>query len=1058
MCSDENGAPHAVRYLNSQLAALHQNAQKCLAEHPQAISEENKHFYALAEFAVLRPGVTSQVPSASNALFHARFKAPTLEFICDHDVLLHLTIDEGHFVDSSKGPSTKRQVTSFIPYCRILDPPTTLPAGLRITFRAGFEMREIYGNDLRIGEYSSVIDLVVLGLRGGILSISVEDMLTEVCNPADAIVLSVSPALETGRETLIRYLGQYLEFLQEAGNHVLFSLPQFNQHSAPMEIDYSLASRPGEQHWQESIYDVSVDQINAYLSSLWLKSTMLAQGSILQEDCDWRLRCLTELVHKESGFYYRLRFGAPRVNILCSKEVVVYFDIDELEFFDNEELAGEAIKTFKKWQIAMVMNVMPARDAAGYSITITLDLANARYHHMLSSYCGLNHDEARSDQYCSTVVNFFVEDYLQILHEARYHIIYSHDSRWEMVGKPKPDAGDESEGSWWTIGLGEGGSAASQETIQRTKMYGFDQVVAVSQGSINVQFSAASYAIFRTWEFEQSFSATFKPLALHLLSDNRALIWVHITSGKLKTLKNGAPCTEESLHEFQNWRLAFEVGLKMCAQEELENSSSPIYKATPAYQKHGTQPDRVLKHIYLDLKNAIYIHDYSSYAGFQTVTAPADGRTLVCKMEAVIWYLTRQYFPALCKDGLNVVFTVPVWQSGASLPSYALTDVTFHVYSRVEVTRYNWAQVSANMEPIVVVLGTTGGKPLPSQRLEFSTNWIVQANKGFSHGTISIAQRVFIEQRLLQLLANVNAQTTLIPVLFNPLLGFHGVNMKRWAEHDQRKDRPSKWRLVPSEGADCLRYLWEHCEEWQYKLSGNGELDAAQGIYCITRNCVELPTTVKEGALHIKVSGRIDLRLSFQTATTKLTQASSSVYWSANVSIQTIGSSIKVSTLGSLDPTFTEAEYTEGSTTKFRNPKDMLRGAFPEKINLDDLVQEIHAFEGAWEYFYPLATPYSLASPVFNDDGDLLFELRRHNSGPPRLPPMAPGGRFGRPGSPIRPQSRAGRGGRASPAPSAHPFSSGSGQVAFGESVKIVVTGEVVGGGLKAPVPIRTNF
>lgn len=163
---------------------------------------------------------------------------------------------------------------------------------------------------------------------------------------------------------------------------------------------------------------------------------------------------------------------------------------------------------------------------------------------MLSSYCGLNHDEARSDQYCSTVVNFFVEEYLQILHEARYHIIYSHDSRWEMVGKPKPDAGDESEGSWWTIGLGEGGSAASQETIQRTKMYGFDQVVAVSQGSINVQFSAASHAIFRTWEFEQSFSATFKPLALHLLSDNRALIWVHITSGKLKTLKNGAPCTE----------------------------------------------------------------------------------------------------------------------------------------------------------------------------------------------------------------------------------------------------------------------------------------------------------------------------------------------------------------------------------------------------------------------------------------------------------------------------------------------------------------------------------
>lgn len=41
MCSDENGAPHAARYLNAQLAVLHENAQKCLEEHDQARTEEN---------------------------------------------------------------------------------------------------------------------------------------------------------------------------------------------------------------------------------------------------------------------------------------------------------------------------------------------------------------------------------------------------------------------------------------------------------------------------------------------------------------------------------------------------------------------------------------------------------------------------------------------------------------------------------------------------------------------------------------------------------------------------------------------------------------------------------------------------------------------------------------------------------------------------------------------------------------------------------------------------------------------------------------------------------
>ena len=101
------------------------------------------------------------------------------------------------------------------------------------------------------------------------------------------------------------------------------------------------------------------------------------------------------------------------------------------------------------------------------------------------------------------------------------------------------------------------------------------------------------------------------------------------------------------------------------------------------------------------------------------------------------------------------------------------------------------------------------------------------------------------------------------------------------------------------------------------------------------------------------------------------------MHWSTNVSIQTVGSGIKVSTLGSHDPVFAHAEYTEGGTAKFRNPTEMLRSAFPEKINLDDLVQEIHGFEGAWEYFYPLVTPYSLASPVFNDDVDPDFKLFR---------------------------------------------------------------------------------
>ena len=137
------------------------------------------------------------------------------------------------------------------------------------------------------------------------------------------------------------------------------------------------------------------------------------------------------------------------------------------------------------------------------------------------------------------------------------------------------------------------------------------------------------------------------------------------------------------------------------------------------------------------------------------------------------------------------------------------------------------------MEPIVVVVGTTGFRALPSKQLDFSTGWIVQGNKGFSHGTISISKRVFIEERLLNLLSRINGLTTLIPSAPDMSQAFQDLSLKPWADHELRKDRPSKWELQPSDGDGYLKYLWEHSEEWMYKLRGNSNMmSATNGISC----------------------------------------------------------------------------------------------------------------------------------------------------------------------------------------------------------------------------------
>ncbi|KAL7279892.1 hypothetical protein ACG7TL_006301 [Trametes sanguinea] len=1010
MCSDENGAPHATRYVNAQLTVLHKNATLCLEEHPQAMTEENKHFYALA-------GFTIQKPSSSTHLFDARFKAPQLKFICDHDAVLTLTFEKGEFTaDASKGHSKAQMIS--------------IQENSSVDFRVHYDS-EMVSNNLKVDGHGTVIEVIVLDLKS-------------------AVVASVKPPLPNAEETFLGYLGQYLKLLHEAGNHVLYSLPHFSPRP-PMSIDFTLIDKSTEHEWQESVCGITVDQFNSYLASLWLKSALLEHSKVATKNKDWRLRSLTEFTKKEEGSFYRIRFGAPHIDILCAKEVVMYFDLDELDFFQGSDFSATPQKHFAKWKVALIINVVPERDSEGHSLTVALDFSSARYYDGLSSFPGVAEADVMETHYRDIIIEFFSEEYLHILRIARYHIIYSRHTRLETIGKVTVDATEEAEGSWPRIEEPAAlpGRMSSRDTIQHAKMCGFDQVIAISQGSLNVQFTMISHALFRSWSYGEAFSATFKPLSMQLLSNNRAIVWVHLIGGKLKTLLDGKPNDESTLHEFKDWRVAFEVEIKLCTQAELDGRLSETYKATAAYQKHGNKDDRDLKHVYLDFSTAEYIHDYSDYKDLSAFGSLAEGRSTMLKLEAIVWYLTEHYLPAVSKEGLNVISSVPVFKPGPSLPSYALTSVAFQVYCKYEVTRYNWAHVPTGMEPIIVVLGTTGSRPLPAGRLEYSTNWIVQAQQHFSHGTISIARRVFIEERLLHLLSNVNALTTLIPIMLDPLKGFYGVSLKKWAEHEQRKDRASKWQPVNSKDPGYLRYLWEHCEEWHYSLSGNAEIDVSQGISCITRNIVELPTVVKRGALQIKISGRVELRLT----------TSSAVKWTTIVTIETIGSGIKVHTVGSHDPEYSMAEYSGNDAKTLRNPADMLQAAFPTKIDLQELVEEIRAFEGAWEYCYPPAAPYSLASPVFNADGDLMFELRRHGATAVRAGgPLSPTGRGGRPLTPIgRPGSRAGmRKGNKSPPPhtsSSHFFSGGDvftgsgGFGSFSESTSFTEGTSFFGGG-----------
>lgn len=100
MCFDNNNSSLSVHYINAQLTALWQNAQKC-AEflHPGDATvdirsshfEKSRYTRALREFYYFGDNPRRQRNSPLE--FHATFGKPQIGFICNHDAMLLLDVD-----------------------------------------------------------------------------------------------------------------------------------------------------------------------------------------------------------------------------------------------------------------------------------------------------------------------------------------------------------------------------------------------------------------------------------------------------------------------------------------------------------------------------------------------------------------------------------------------------------------------------------------------------------------------------------------------------------------------------------------------------------------------------------------------------------------------------------------------------------------------------------------------------------------------------------------------------------------------------------------------------
>lgn len=107
-----NRAGVASHYVNGQLRSLYENALHCAAQHGSGLKPKSsiiEYATCLAEF--YGPGKHSHHRAAvTDLLFFAKFGQPRLEFVCNHEVVLFLELQSGHYNKDYLKGSSKRLV------------------------------------------------------------------------------------------------------------------------------------------------------------------------------------------------------------------------------------------------------------------------------------------------------------------------------------------------------------------------------------------------------------------------------------------------------------------------------------------------------------------------------------------------------------------------------------------------------------------------------------------------------------------------------------------------------------------------------------------------------------------------------------------------------------------------------------------------------------------------------------------------------------------------------------------------------------------------------------
>ncbi|KAF8183019.1 hypothetical protein K438DRAFT_1975274 [Mycena galopus ATCC 62051] len=951
MCLGDNSATLSARYINAQLTAMWENARECaghdiLPTVDLRSGEYQKHKYArsLAEFHFAGDAPARGSIAKEGLFFNGTFEKPRLEFICNHEAVLYLKLERGHFDMAFPNLKVVRGYKTTVKNHVTVD-------NLEVAFRLKFSRRQLGGKDTRIGSGTHLIQMMILDF------------------PNAQMVWS-SPSLPVGAFVSLQwYLKKYLGFLQSAGHHVRFDLPDFDDDKFKPHINYSLVTRALENEelfTNVTVHGINEWKINAFLRETWLNVVSKTQGFFGEPPSDKLSGCLTE-IHSTwvAGVdqHFSIKFGPPRIKPLCNHEIVLYFTAAEVHFYESQDFTSGPIQSFVDWEFAFVVDVVEDKFTSVAEPSLKIDTTTARFcHHLSTIFTG------ELSIYFTHLISFFEVHYIDLLLQYEMLCIYYPGGYIGDVPAPDFDGISEDESEWGVIK--EGNSSGTTVTvwtdiIREIKLYGFDHVMAISELSINALFNSLRKTVLKSrgclveWHHHETFHADFSDIKFKLLSGNKALVTFTVDHGHL-TLADG-----RNSYDFSSWTISYKVDIKMVDETELHCDAGWVTQFDNMIVKtrEGCGPHRTVRHIILDFANAEYIYEHSSQPDMWE-HGPLVARE---KFRSFIYFM-RKYLVDLSVGGYNIIHSTPIF---THTHGFGLTDASFQIVSETVVNAANC--MFQRHAPVLIVYGMMGGRPMPAEVIAWGRGWIVPG-RVLSHGTLCLSRASFLEARLLAALEVVNRRTTVVPRFPGANEEEWKVHLTTWDEHNYRRNELCRWKPVAKANPGWLEYAWEHRDEWTYEHDGTHNQAFAYAVLCHTKNQLCIPTAYRPRSMEIIVRGESVLQLKRKNDEDHSNWTKrSSAKWSVKVHVNTDASGLRVTIVDQVHPVF---DKTEAEGKWEIDTHKMLEEHLPRIIDIREVIGELkYIFEGAWELSCAGSKTYSLMGPVFTPNGDLIMQL-----------------------------------------------------------------------------------